>query len=507
MIPLLALRNFAYRPWRSALLFLGYGMGVTVMIVLLSIGEALITQASDERLVGGGDVTVLPEGLDVEVMKTGGLGGLFFSIGNARFVYSQILASPRLAGDVRAVAPQIEDKLVYLRTADGAERTVRASADVPSATRAVGAAPALLAGRWEDDAGDRGWARPTPAQLRHALDHFHVPSDSAGDLATWAEWHYFNVLSHDERRWAFVALIVSGDVPAGTHAASLTVTLREQGGATRRYAALVPASGVRFSTSDADVTAGAASVTVLPDGRYAVRGRATAEQGTGAVEVDLVVSPAPGAYLPSASRGTDDSFGYVVPGLRASASGRICTMGDRGTGGERDACEAYDGAQSYHDHNWGVWRDVTWEWGASRAGQYTVLYGRVHPAGTPASGPLYVYLVDSLGFLGAFRPPRINYEDGRQIEVNGRRLRVPSRATMVDVRGDDTVRIAIDVEDAIGTDFSRMLDGEARGDAARGAPPAGRPYFIQMKGRLTLAGRVRGIPVSGTGAGFFETYR
>jgi len=84
MIPLLALRNFAYRPWRSALLFLGYGMGVTVMIVLLSIGEALITQASDERLVGGGDVTVLPEGLDVEVMKTGGLGGLFFSIGKQR---------------------------------------------------------------------------------------------------------------------------------------------------------------------------------------------------------------------------------------------------------------------------------------------------------------------------------------------------------------------------------------------------------------------------------------
>jgi hypothetical protein len=501
VIPLLALRNFAYRPWRSALLFLGYGMGVTVMIVLLSIGEALITQASDERLVGGGDVTVLPEGLDVEVMKTGGLGGLFFSIGNARFVYSQILASPRLARDVRAVAPQIEDKLVYLRTRDGAERTVRASADVPSATRAVGAAPELLAGRWEDDAGDRRWARPTPAELRHDIDHFHVPSDSTGDLSTWAEWHYFNVLSHDERRWAFVALIVSGDVPAGRHAATFTVTLREQGGATRRFAAAVPAGEVRFSTSDADVTAGAASVTVLPDGRYAVRGRATAEQGTGTVDVDLVVSPAAGAYLPSASRGTDDSFGYVVPGLRASASGRICTDGARG------ACDVYDGAQSYHDHNWGVWRDVTWEWGASRAGQYTVLYGRVHPAGAPASGPLYVYLVDSLGFLGAFRPPRISYEDGRQIAVNGRPLRVPSRATMVDVRGDDTLRIAIDVDDAIGTDFSGMLGGEGRGDAARAAPPGAQPYFIQMKGRMTLEGRVRGVPVRGTGAGFFETYR
>ena len=498
MIPLLALRNFAYQPWRSALLFLGYGMGVTVMIVLLSIGEALITQASDERLVGGGDVTVLPEGLDVEVMKTGGLGGLFFSVANARFVYAQILASPRLAGDVRAVAPQIEGKLLYLRTPDGVEHTIRASADIPSATRAVGAAPVLLAGRWEDDAGDRRWARPTPAELRHDMDHFHMPSDSAGDLTTWAEWHYFNVLSGDGRRWAFVALIVSGDIPAGDWGARFTVTLREQGGATRRYAALVPPAGVRFSTTDANVTAGDASVTVLPDGRYAVRGRAMAERGAGTVDVDLVVSPVPEAYLPSAARGTDDTFGYVVPALRATATGRICAGA---------ACETYQGAQAYHDHNWGVWRDVTWEWGASRAGQYTVLYGRVHPAGAPPAGALYVYVVDSLGFLGAFRPARIAYEDGRQITVRGRRLRVPSRATMVDVRGDDTLRLAIDVEDAIGTDFSGVLNEEGRGHAARAAPPEARPYFIQMKGRMTISGRVRGTPVRGTGAGFFETYR
>ena len=125
MFSLLAVRNFLYKPWRSALLFLGFGMGVAVMIVLLSIGEAMVTQAKDERLVGGGDVTVLPEGIDIEVMKTGGLGGLYFSIANARFLYLQLLASPRMAGVVRAVAPQSEGKLLYLTTADGEERTVR----------------------------------------------------------------------------------------------------------------------------------------------------------------------------------------------------------------------------------------------------------------------------------------------------------------------------------------------------------------------------------------------
>ena len=127
MLSLLALRNFLHKPWRSALLFLGFGMGVSVMIVLLSIGEAMVTQAKDERLVGGGDVTVLPEGIDIEVMKTGGLGGLFFSIANARFLYLQLLAAPRLAGAVRAVAPQSEGKLLYLTTADGVEHPVRAT--------------------------------------------------------------------------------------------------------------------------------------------------------------------------------------------------------------------------------------------------------------------------------------------------------------------------------------------------------------------------------------------
>ena len=145
MIRLLAFRNLLQRPWRSALLLLGFAMGVSVMIVLLSVGEALVSQARDRSLVGGGEITVLPEGLDVEVLKTGGLGGLYFSIQNARFVQQQLLAAPRLAGDVAAVAPQIDGKLLYLTLPNGREVPVRAAGEVPSATEAVGAAPALAA--------------------------------------------------------------------------------------------------------------------------------------------------------------------------------------------------------------------------------------------------------------------------------------------------------------------------------------------------------------------------
>src|SRR5690242_14843908 len=115
------------------------------MIVLLSVGEALLSQARQEKLVGGGTITVLPEGLDVEVMKTGGIGGLFFSIDHAAFLYRQVLASPRYSNEVKAVAPQIEGRLLYLRAADGREYAVHASGEVPDASRDVGAAPEIVA--------------------------------------------------------------------------------------------------------------------------------------------------------------------------------------------------------------------------------------------------------------------------------------------------------------------------------------------------------------------------
>ena len=35
MIAQLAFRNITYRPWRSIFLFVGFGIGVAVMIVLL----------------------------------------------------------------------------------------------------------------------------------------------------------------------------------------------------------------------------------------------------------------------------------------------------------------------------------------------------------------------------------------------------------------------------------------------------------------------------------------
>jgi hypothetical protein len=497
VIQLLALRNLVLRPWRSAFLLLGYSLGVAVMIVLLSIGEALLTQARDEKLVGGGSITVLPEGIDVEVMKTGGLGGLFFSIDHARFIYRQLLAAPRLARHVTAVAPQIEAKLLYARMRDGREIPVMASGEIPSRTAAVGAMPQLASGTWRDDGLDRAWRDPLPDELRHAIDHFHLPPVEVRNDPTWAEWHYFNVLSADGKKWAFISLIVGGAVPNGKWGGQVLVTTHEQGGASKRYVATVPATAVRFSTSRADLTIGNSSVDVLDDGRYAVRVHAIAEQGGAPIDVSLVIAPQEGAYFPGAALASGETVsGYVVPGLRADATGSICVSGQ---------CERYDRAQGYHDHNWGVWRGVTWEWGASRAGPYTLLYGRVQPADSAAATqPLFVYVVDSLGFVALFRPKTIAYVDARTVRVGGETIKVPSTGTMFDARGDDTLRVDLAIEDATATDT--RTPAVERGDALA-SRKLGKPFFVQMKGTMRISGRVAGHAISGAGAGFFETYR
>lgn len=518
MITLLAFRNIIFRPWRSLLLFFGYGVGVGVMVVLLSIGEALLSQARDERLVGGGSITVLPQGLDVEVMKTGGVGGLYFSIDHGRFIYDQLLASPRLANAITAVAPQIDGRLTYLRTAGGAEYAVRASGGIPSAARNVGVPLDLAAGVWQDDDGDRKWISPTARELRHEIDHFHLPPANAANRDSWAEWHYFNVLSPDNNRWAFISFIVAGDVTSERWGASVTITLREQDGRSRKFVSYIPRTSVRFSTTDANLALGGSTVTVRADGNYAVSAEAREEGGSDVVRVNLVVTPSPRAYFPGASLGSGEFVsGYTVPALRASATGSICVSG---------ACENYMGAQSYHDHNWGVWRGVTWDWGASRAGSYTILYGRVlGPDQYGRETPLFVYLVDSLGFRAVMRPRRIEYTDGRTIVVDGRRITVPSRAVFAGVRGADTLRVELTIEDAIGTDTRKRAEGESpfanqsaeaveparrrseeRGDPASDAD-AERPYFIQMKGTARISGRIGGGVIAGSGTGFFETYR
>ena len=476
MLVTLAFRHLLVRKLRSLFLLVGFSLGVGVMIVLLSVGQAMLEQSRDASLVGGGEVTVLPQGIDVEAMRTGGLGGMYFGIDRARFLARQILGGERQRRLVRVVSPAIEGKLLYLRRGD---RTiaVRAGGEIPSRALAVGSGLDVRGGRWEDSGVDSSYMAPTRQQLYDELDRFHLPARSD---STWGEWHYFNLVISPEEWW-YITYLIGGTAPIG----QLLVTHRRPDGAYDRYVSQAPSERVAFDTTRADVTIGDNFVRQR-SGTYRLRG--VAHGRTGRVSLDVSVTPTPNRYFPPVEL-RDEGFvsGYVAPGLVANGSGNICV-------GQR--CSRFTDIPAYHDHNWGIWRDVTWEWGAARGSRLSLLYGGIYGPGptddaaSNISSPFFLTLVDSLGVQQVLRFGRIRYQ-GLRPASGAAGATSPERFSIVADRESDTLRLEVRVVDALATEMGT----------------AGfRRAFLQMRGRFLLSGRVLGKAVADSGTGFFETY-
>lgn len=478
MLITLAFRHLLVRRVRSLFLLLGFSLGVGVMIVLLSVGEAMLDQSRDVSLIGGGELTVLPWGIDIEAMRTGGAGGMFFGIDRARFLTRQALGGPRHRTQVQAVSPVIEGKLLYL-SRGGRVVAVRAGAEIPSRARGVGSAIAVVSGRWEDSDTDLAYIAPTAQQLYDELDHFHLPPRPD---SMWAEWHYFNLaITPDE--WWYITYLVDGEVASGEWGGRLLITRRRPDGKYERFSARAPADRVEFDTAGADVTIGRSSVRQR-SGIYTLL--AAAGGTAGVVRMEITLAPAPNRYFPPVEL-RDDAFlsGYVVPALSATASGKLCRGG---------SCRSFTDVPAYHDHNWGVWRDVTWEWGSGQGSNLNLLYGGVYGPQAEREGtlssPFFLALVDSLGVKQVLRFSTIRYQ-GAQPAAGSARTRAPTRFSLVSIRDADSVHLDVRVTDALATE---MAAGEFR------------RAFLQMRGRFRLAGRLAGESVADSGSGFFETY-
>jgi hypothetical protein len=469
MIGTLAFRHLWVRRIRSLFLLLGFALGVGVMVVLLSVGEAMLDQSRDVSLVGGGEVTVLPQGIDVEAMRTGGLSGMFFTIERARFLTRQILGGPRHAALIRTVAPSIEGKLLYLCPARGpcAPTPVRAGGEIPSRTAALGAGLDLRAGRWSDTRADSAYVLPTAQQLYDELDRFHVPRRPD---STWGEWHYFNFVT-SPNEWWYVTYLVGGALPSGRWGGRMLITHRRPDGRYDRYTAEAPPKLVTFDTTRADLTIGESYVRQR-NGVYELRARGAGRAGT--VRLDLSLRPARNRYFPPVELREEELLsGYVVPALAGTADGRVCT----GAG-----CRNVDAVPAYHDHNWGVWREVTWEWGAAQGDRLSLLYGGVYGPDATTS-PFFLTLVDSLGVRQVLRFGRIDYRPEG--------VALPTRFTLTAARDADTIHLAVDVRHALTTDMSAA---------------AFRRTFVQMRGGFALKGKLAGRTITDAGEGFFETY-
>jgi hypothetical protein len=472
VITTLAFRHLLVRKARSFFLLLGFSLGVGVMIVLLSVGQAMLEQSRDISLIGGGQVTVLPQGIDIEAMRTGGVSGMFFGIDRARLLTRQILGGPRHHDIVQVVSPAVEGKLLYVRSGNRLV-PVRAGGEVPSRARAVGSGVEVLSGRWEDAPEDSSYISPSRQQLYDELDRFHFPlrPDS-----TWGEWHYFNLITSPSEWW-YITYLIGGDVRGKKWGAQLLVTHRRPDGKYDRYVAPAPPSRTAFDTTKADVTIGQNFVRQRA-GVYRLHGSANGNAGR--LRFDLDLTPAPNRYFPPVELGDEKLLsGYAVPALVATATGRIC-VGAR--------CQTFGNAPAYHDHNWGVWRDVTWEWGAARGNRVSLLYGGVY--GASASSPFFLSVLDSLGVKQVLRFDRIHYEGNRKTSEVAR-ASAPSRFGLLASRDSDTLRLDVRVVDALGTEMG-----------AGGF----RRVFLQMRGSFTVTGRLLGETLADSGAGFFETY-
>ncbi len=472
MLTTLAFRHLTVRKVRSMVLLLGFVFGVAAMIVLLSVGQAMLDQSRDVALVGGGEVTVLPQGIDIEALRTGAAGAQFFGVDRARFMTREVLGGPRQAA-VAAVAPVIERKLVYVEH-DGRLVTVQAGGEIPSRSRAVGAGLHLIDGRWDDAPADSVYIAPTAQQLYDELDRFHRPGTTD---STWAEWQYFNiVLAPNE--WVYLTYFVRGDVLAGRGRGIILVTHRRLDGRYDRYTADVPPERVSISTSNADVAIGESRVQQR-NGRYHLQTRARGDAGT--LAFDLELRPRPKQYFPPVEvRDREVISGYVVPAVAADVSGTLCFSGH---------CRSIANAPAYHDHNWGIWRDATWEWGSARGATYNLVYGGVYNADEIVS-PFFLTLLDSLGVRQALRFNRIDYRDFKPAPTAPAAM-VPTRFELLARNQADTVRLAVQVQ------HQNVTPG---GQGSR------RHYFVQMRGAFTLTGRIAGRMVADSGSGFFETY-
>ncbi|MFB3908528.1 MAG: hypothetical protein ACE15D_09010 [Candidatus Eisenbacteria bacterium] len=530
MIFLLARRGLARHPVRSAILLLGFALGAAVMVVLLSVGEAILEQARDKDLLGGGDVVILPAGVDLEALKVGGLSAMFFQIPNARYLIGGLFEGQRFEDEVRAASPQLANRLVYVGRPGGRATAALASASIPSREAMLLGQPAP----WSDTEASRQWLA-IPRRATPEMDAFHLPGGEAGSAGAssesspapaggtaagtapdslWAEWHYFNLRRDGGDPYGYVTFMLAGDVRRGRAHGILLAQWREPGGRSFRASGVWPQDQVSFSTKGPGIAIGmsaagggardgaggagasgaagdaVAAVAAAPnrvslvDGEYHVR--ATAPDGeSGPISFDFTLAPVEGYFYPpfSIDRGGGLELGYVIPVLRGEARGTVRA------GGRSYALDGYVG---YHDHNWGKWDRVRWDWGQAVGPDLALFYGSVR-APSILDPEAFLALLNRRGLLQIFRIREIRREGSfRGPAANEAGEPVPARLVLQGATGPDSIRVAITVRDAV------LSPGTAEGEEA------GR--FVQIEGRYEVRGIVAGEPVALDETGFAEVF-
>jgi hypothetical protein len=456
----LAVRSLFAHPVRSAVLAAGYGTGVAVMAILLGVAQVVLEQARSPVLVGGGDLVI-----------TGTGGG----ITAARLLLSNTLQAPPLAGRVVTASPWARGSLYLVR--EGGAGAVRARGGIPSLERALGDPEVSGAEAWVDAPGDVAWTSPDPAEVLRSIDRFRPVPDVPARAASWAEWLYFNGRSPAAR--FYLTFLVGPERADGTRIAGVRLQL-DRGGRTESFDATATLDHAAIAAAP-ELTIGANRIR-LHGHRYRLTIDLRGEAGRRATG-DLFIEGAPGRMMPPIEIHGAGGWrsGYVVPVMSGVLGGTILVDGEQ---------ISMDGGTGYHDHNWGFWEGVSWQWGQVQHGDISVVYGRVFPprdAADPDRIP---------GFLAAIGPGGpIGYATNVTIdEANDRETSRPERITIRGRSASLDLELTFSVEGAI---VNRM----------EGGPLASGMDFLQMRGHYAVEGTAGGRRLDFQSPGSAETFR
>jgi hypothetical protein len=352
---------------------------------------------------------------------------------------------------------------------------------VPSLERLVGDPETRDAAGWTDTLADTAWATPDPADVLRAMDRFHRQPAASAFASSWAEWLYFNGRTADGRTRFYLTFLGGPVADSGTRAMTVRLQLEREGRTTNYSAAAVlDAEQVRASAPDMDI---AGNLVHLNGLRYEItlrlRGEASRKEWlTGHLTLDAT----PGRSLPPSllqgARGWVS--GYVVPVLAGPVRGALAVDG---------VDVPLDGATGYHDHNWGFWQDVHWQWGQVAYQDLSFVYGRVFPppsVADPERVPGFLGVLGPDGPLGVSTDVAIHETDR---EGTPRELDVTARAAGLDVH------LAFTVERTVRT---------AMGRAGAGGAPMD---FLQMGGLYRAQGEVNARRLDFEARGAAETFR
>ena len=149
-------------------------------------------------------------------------------------------------------------------------------------------------------------------------------------------------------------------------------------------------------------------------------------------------------------------------------------------------------AAGYHDHNWGFWKGVRWQWGQVANGDLSFVYGRILPPPDVADPDRIPGFLGVLGAKGA-----LGFSTAVSLDETGDERRRAAAASPFARAGQ-----ALDLELVFTIDRS-VRTAMAMTAAAPGAPVD----FLQLGGEYRVTGKVGERAIDFTARGAAETFR